>query len=638
VGGGAAAPFSEHWRWFRALDAARAPGDPPVVTWEPDATLLAECNAARMIEALRLSSFEDLHRWSVSNRGAWWGRVVRTLGIEFEEPAAEVLDLSRGPEHAGWFEGARLNIVASCFRGDRGRAAVISGSEGSDALRVTTLGELERLVDRVVHGLRSRGLAPGEAVALYMPMNLECVAAYLGVVKAGLRVVSIADSFPAPELARRLDIGGARLVITAEGFRRAGRVHDLLARVREAGSLPAVVVPLDRSATLRAEETWWDDFLGEDVPAAHHIASPDAVTNILFSSGTTGAPKAIPWTHLTPIKAAADAHFHHDLRPGDVAVWPTNIGWMMGPWLIYASLLNDATIGLFEGAPTGREFCEFVGRAKTTMLGVVPSLVKAWRSSGATGGTDWSSVRVYSSTGEASGREDFLWLSSRNDYRAPVIEYCGGTEVGGGHITGSVMQPASPAVFTTPALGGDFAVLDEEGCPVKEGATGELFLVPSWPGLSQTLLNGDHHAIYYEGCPAGPAGAVLRRHGDAVTRLPGGRWRAEGRADDTMNLGGIKVSSLEIERVANAHADVHESAAVAVRPGGEGADALVLFVVPAAGATPDPVALRGALQTAIAANLNPLFRIHDLVLVEALPRTASQKILRRELRVRWTSG
>jgi acetyl-CoA synthetase len=328
-----------------------------------------------------------------------------------------------------------------------------------------------------------------------------------------------------------------------------------------------------------------------------------------------------------------DGHFHHDIRPGDVVAWPTNIGWMMGPWLIYAALVNQACIALFEGLPTGRDFTHFVARAGVTMLGVVPSLVRAWRDSGACDGVDWSRVRVFSSTGEPSNRHDSLWLMSRADYRAPVIEYCGGTEIGGGHLTGTVLQPASPATFSTPALGLDLAIVDEHGRPASVGDEGELFLVPPAIGLSQELLNRDHDAIYYDGCPTGPKGEILRRHGDQVARLPGGYFRAQGRADDTMNLGGIKVSSLELERVLEHHQAVYEAAAVAVQPDGEGAEKLVVFVVLADDV--DSSQLSRDLGRALADELNPLFKIHDLVVVERLPRTASNKLMRRELRRRY---
>jgi len=292
-------------------------------------------------------------------------------------------------------------------------------------------------------------------------------------------------------------------------------------------------------------------------------------------------------------------------------------------------------MALYEGAPTGEGFTRFVRDARATVLGVVPSIVRHWRTSTSVDEGAWPDVRVFSSTGEASNREDYLWLMSRTGYRAPVIEYLGGTEIGGGHLTGTVVQPASPATFSTPALGIDVVTLDEDGNVVGEDGTGELFLVPPALGLSQELLNKDHHAVYYEGCPEGPNGEVLRRHGDQIARLPGGYFKAQGRADDTMNLGGIKVSSLELERVVNEHPSIFESAAVAVQPEGEGADKLVVYVVAEkAGSTTE---LRQELGKRIAKGLNPLFKIHDVVIVDSLPRTASGKIMRRRLRAEYSS-
>ena len=276
----------------------------------------------------------------------------------------------------------------------------------------------------------------------------------------------------------------------------------------------------------------------------------------------------------------------------------------------------------------GKGFVRFLKEAGVTVLGVVPSLVHAWRSSNDR--MDLSGVRVFSSTGEPSNSEDYLWLMSRSRFRAPVIEYCGGTEIGGSYITGTVVQPASPATFTTPSLGIDFVILDEKGRPVDESQMGEVFIIPPSLGLSQTLLNKDHEKVYYEGCPSGPQGEILRRHGDQMTKLNKGFFKAQGRADDTMNLGGIKVSSLELEDVLNTHPDIYESAAVAYQPLGEGADSLVVFAVTQAAADKDK--LMKELSTKIRKELNPLFKIYDLILIDQLPRTASNKLMRRSLR------
>ena len=285
---------------------------------------------------------------------------------------------------------------------------------------------------------------------------------------------------------------------------------------------------------------------------------PDAHTNILFSSGTTGEPKAIPWTHTTPIKCAADAYLHHDIHPGDVLAWYTNLGWMMGPWLIYASLINKATIALSDGVPTSRDFGVFVQNAKVTMLGVVPTLVRAWKNTDCMHGLDWHAIRAFSSTGECSNPEEMLYLMSLAGYK-PVIEYCGGTEIGGGYVTGTRIQPAAPSTFTTPALGLDFLLFDDEG---NLSDNGEVFIVPPSLGLSTRLLNADHNAVYFTETPR----PNLRRHGDALERLADGYYRIHGRVDDTMNLSGIKVSSAEIEEVLNVVSGVQETAAVAVSP------------------------------------------------------------------------
>jgi acetyl-CoA synthetase len=190
-----------------------------------------------------------------------------------------------------------------------------------------------------------------------------------------------------------------------------------------------------------------------------------------------------------------------------------------------------------------------------------------------------------------------------------------------------------PGTFNTPALGLDLVVLKEGGQPAEKG---EAFLVPPSIGLSTSLLNQDHHQVYFEGVPRGPRGEVLRRHGDQIEKLPGGYWRALGRADDTMNLGGIKISSAEIERVLQAVPQVKETAAIASSAGG-GPSQLVIYAVCSAGQKPGREQLLNAMQSAIKRDLNPLFKVHDLVLVDELPRTASNKLMRRVLRDRYGS-
>ena len=359
-------------------------------------------------------------------------------------------------------------------------------------------------------------------------------------------------------------------------------------------------------------------------------ASPHDPINILFSSGTTGEPKAIPWDHTTPLKCAADGHFHQDLHPGDVACWPSSLGWMMGPWLIFAALLNRATMALYANAPTDAVFGQFVRDAKVNLLGVVPSLVRAWRQTRCMEGIDWSAIRAFSSTGECSNPEDMQYLMDLPGGR-PVIEYCGGTEIGGGYVTGTVVEPNNPSEFTTPALGLDIVLIGDDG---KLSNRGEAYIEGPAIGLSWRLLNRDHDEVYYAGSPAGPTGVPLRRHGDELERSADGRYRVAGRSDDTMNLGGIKVGCAEIERVLNPLPGVLETAAVAISPPGRGPSLLVIFLVPREPSSRSANEWKPVLQQAIRAQLNPLFHVHQVNLATSLPRTASNKVMRRELRAK----
>jgi len=222
------------------------------------------------------------------------------------------------------------------------------------------------------------------------------------------------------------------------------------------------------------------------------------------------------------------------------------------------------------------------------------------------------------------------WLMRQADGR-PVIEYCGGTEIGGAYISGTVARPCVAGTFNTPTLGLDVVILDEANKPADSG---ELFVVPPSIGLSASLLNKDHHEVYFAGTPRGADGEILRRHGDQMEKLPGGFWRGLGRADDTMNLGGIKISSAEIEHVLRTVPSVIETAAIAVSCGG-GPSQLVICAVCAQSLDKDQLAT--AMQSAIKRDLNPLFKIHDVIILDALPRTASNKVMRRELRAKYSS-
>jgi len=239
-------------------------------------------------------------------------------------------------------------------------------------------------------------------------------------------------------------------------------------------------------------------------------------------------------------------------------------------------------------------------------------------------GLDWSRVRLFSSTAEPSSPEEMLYLMFLAGYK-PVIEYCGGTEVGGAYLTDTIVQPSVPSTFTTPALGIDVAILDE-GVPSERG---EVFLRPPSIGLSTSLLNYDHSKEYFVGVPRGPYGEVLRRHGDRLERLPGGLYRHLGRVDDVINIGGVKTSAEEIRSVI-ANDLVYDAKPAAVDVDGSGRHVLVIYAVPRDPRQIGSAALRDQLridfQKAIRDRLNPLLaHVEDVVIVPELPQAGPGK-------------
>lgn len=628
-------PFDVQIKTYYEIFGENNINDQTPQIWLPGDYEKEYSNIAQFMKLKGFNDYSEFHKWSIEDRDKFWDSARNQIGFNFTKQPSEILNTSKGLHNSIWFPHAELNCVDNCFNAGDNDLAIVAGDENSAALETTTYGELKLLVNRFSNGLLENGFVTEDRIALYLPMTTECVIAYLGIIKAGCQVVSIADSFPSAEIEKRMKISNAKAIVTVDKYKRNGKNIDLYKKVKELNIGFAIVINSEsknknNKNDLRSGDIYWSDFLSDNNSFKSVICNAQSHTNILFSSGTTGTPKAIPWNHLTPLKCASDGYFHQDIHSEDVVAWPTNIGWMMGPWLIYASLINKATIALYRGSSVEEGFINFTKNSNVSILGLIPSLVRKWKKTGLLKTGDLKNIRLFSSTGEPSNFEDYFWLMSLTKFKTPIIEYMGGTEIGGGYLTGSVVQPASPSTFSTPALGIDFMVLNENYEKVNEGENGEVFLIPPSIGLSQELLNKDHFEVYYKDCPIDSNGNYLRRHGDKIILLKCNYYQAQGRSDDTMNVGGIKISSVEIEKVVNTHNSVNECAAISIKRGTGSVEKLIVFVVLNNEISREDLFID--LKSMISKRLNPLFKIYDLVITENLPKTASNKIVRRKLR------
>lgn len=604
--------------------------------WIPNPSLLKTANIAKFMSKLTFSTVKTFHHWTFQHYQDFWQIMVNELKIVFDKNFNHICDLSNGITSPKWFPGATLNISDSCFTATPSKTALIY-LDAEKRICKMSYGELNQLVNRVANSLIKLGITAGDVVGIIMPMNIYAVAIYLSIIKMGGIVVSIADSFSSDEIATRLKIARAKAVFTQDYISWAGKKLPLYEKIKNCNNslnisqIKMIVLPNDESyaCDLHKDDYSWHDFLTEDINFTSIPCEPMAACHLLFSSGTTAEPKAIIWNHTTPIKAASDAYFHQNIQPDDVLAWPTNLGWMMGPWLIFASLINHATIALYPDAPKDRDFGEFIQNANVTILGVVPTLVATWRQSQCMEKLNWNNIKVFSSTGECSNPEDMFYLMSLANYK-PIIEYCGGTEIGGAYISSTVIENNIPSLFSTPTMGMNFLIIDEHGKPTD---VGEVAIIPPSIGLSTMLWNANHEEVYFADMPKTPVGESLRRHGDQLKRFLNGYYTILGRVDDTMNLGGIKISAAEIERVVLGLPHILEVAAIAIAPPDNGPNQLIIYV--STTSHPDKLFLMKEMQKKINLSLNPLFKIHDVVITNELPKTASNKIMRRMLRKKY---
>lgn len=646
--------------------------DVPDAAWRPSADDLRDSRLARFIRASGMPDLTALQARAAADPAWFWGAAADDLAFLWQRRPTTVLDASRGPAWCRWWGGGAFNHAAAAIdpraqRDPEAEALVWEGEDGE--VRRLTARELRDEVDRAAAMLTAEGVAPGDRVGILLPMLPETVVAVLALGLLRAIFTPIFSGYGPAAIASRLADCGATLLITADGFLRRGAVIPLKAAADEAvAAVPGVRRVLvvrrlgDRAPGTpwsEGRDRWWDAAIGAGGAAAARATAaraaatavdapaggspggtlgrrpetdPETPYMIIYTSGTSGRPKGAVHVHGGfPIKAAQDLAHCFDLRAGETLFWLTDLGWMMGPWAISGSLILGARLVIYEGTPDHPgpdRLWSIVERHRVTHLGLSPTVIRALIPHGTepVQAHDRSSLRVLGSTGEPWNPDPWWWFFREvGDGRCPIVNYSGGTEVSGGIVGGNLVTPVRPTSFAGPAVGVAADVVDPAGRPIR-GAVGELVIRRPLPGMTRGFWNDPDRYVetYWSRFP----GTWV--HGDWTLIDADGYWYIQGRSDDTLKVAGKRVGPAEVESAAVGHPAVLEAAAVGIPHPVKG-ESIALFCVLAHG-TPDDPALRAEIGARVGAELGRALRPEVILVVPALPKTRSGKVMRRVIR------
>ncbi len=614
------------------------------ITWIPTEDYLEQSRLLAFARRQRVDGYQGLQDWSAQDPGAYWDAAVRDMGLRFEPGYAQPVDMSRGKEWPEWFPGAGFDYVSNIFdlafeRGAAAELAVIWEGDGGET-RSLTFQQLRNETRQFANALERLGISKGDRIGILLPMIPETVVAVLACGLIGAIYIPMFSGYGAEAVASRLRDCGAKLLITANGFNRRGKFIPLKetadAAMAVAPSVEHCIVLDQTHAPTQMREgrdRWWGDVI-EGVSADFErraIAANDPYM-IIYTSGTTGKPKGAVHVHAGfPIKAAHDLAYMFDLHAGERIFWLTDLGWMMGPWLIGGGLLLGATIVIFEGTPdypNPDRLWEIAERHDVNVLGLAPTAVRALMSQG----NDWveqhdlSSLRILGSTGEPWNPVPWQWYFEQiGKSKLPIINYSGGTETSGGIVGCVTVQPIRSCAFSGPVPGMAADVVDDTGEPVR-GAVGELAIRQPWVGMTRGFWQDD--ARYLETYWSRFPGTWM--HGDWAEVDDDGFWYIRGRSDDTLKVAGKRIGPAEVESAAVAHAAVQEAAAIGVPDDLKG-ETIVVFAVLRPGNVASPE-LSEAVRQGISVQLGASMRPKTVLFVTDLPKTRNAKIMRRVIR------
>jgi len=606
--------------------------------WEPSPEIRASANISRYIGWLRenhgltFSSYDALWQWSVTDIDAFWQSIWEYFDVQGHRGTGPV-GSGRMPA-TRWFPTATGNYARQALRWQGERPAVVFRSEKGDC-RTLAYPELTQQVARTAAGLRALGVSRGDRVVGYLPNIPEALIAFLAAASIGAIWSSCSPDFGAAGVIDRFQQIEPKVLIAADGYSYAGKAHDRGDAIRRIeAALPTVrttvLVPyLSAEAVpdgLRHGMRWAD--LLQDADELQFAELPfDHPLWVLYSSGTTGLPKAIVHGHggvlLEHLKALS---FHMDLGPKDVFFWFTTTGWMMWNYLV-GGVLVGATVVLYDGSPGYPDMMalwRMAAQTGVTYFGTSASYLTACMKAGIQPGiqADLSRIRGIGSTGSPLAPEDFQWVYDMIGRNLLLGSFSGGTDVCTGFVGPCPLLPVRAGEIQCRCLGAKVEAYDLSGQPVID-EVGELVITEPMPSMPINFWSDPEGTRYRESYFATYPG--VWRHGDWIKVTPRGSCVIDGRSDSTLNRGGVRMGTSEFYRVVEKFPEILDSLVVDTgQLGREGK--LYLFLVLAEGRELDE-ALIDRLKATLRAELSPRHVPDEIHPLPGIPRTLSGKKL-----------